>query len=128
MAESKFCEIKFSDTDVVNPEEYDFGDGKVWLLHDHGFVVCVVFASNLQDALDEACNWNKLDRYMIEESSNTPGVQNQLPASDYPTLGTENEDGITRLGNASEPFDIESLEVLELPNPKFSFCAMFNAR
>jgi hypothetical protein len=31
------------------------------------------------------------------------------------------------LGNASEPFDIENIDVIELPNPKFSFVALFNA-
>lgn len=88
------------------------------VLHDHGFVVCVVFASHLQDALDEAVDQNKLDAFLISEENNTPG-KTGLHAEDYPTLGTENEEGITRLGNASEPFDVESIEVIEMTNEAF---------
>lgn len=136
MAESTYHEVKFTDKDIVNPDDFcPAGEDNAhrrpsgtrpWLIHDHGFVVCVVFASNMQDALDEAVDNHKLDAFLIDEEYNTPGTKGR-PASDYPTIGTENEEGITRLGNASEPFDIESLSVIELPNPKFSFCAMFNA-
>src|SRR6266478_143081 len=72
------------------------GDTKLFVLHDHGFVITAVCADNLQDALDEAVDNHKLDSFIIEEQSNTPGTTG-LPASDYPTLGTENEGGITRL-------------------------------
>ena len=120
-------ELSFSDDDVVNPDDYDSsGYCRPWLLHDMGFPVAVVFASNLQDALDIAVDSGKLDRYLIEEGGNTPGTKGQ-PASDYPTLGTENEEGITRLGNASEPFDIETLGYVELTNPPFSFSALWSA-
>ena len=37
-------------------------------------------------------------------------------------------DGLAFLGNAGEPFDIEGLDAIELPNPPFSFAALFNAR
>jgi hypothetical protein len=84
------------------------------ILSDHGQVVTVVFASNLQDALDEAVDQHKLDSYMIEEPGNTNTEVKGLPAADYPTLGTENEEGIARLGNASEPFDIENIDVEEM--------------
>lgn len=72
MAESKFREIKFTDADVVNLDEYipagDYNPHNVrpWLLHDHGVVICVVFAQNLQDALDEAVDHGKLDAYQID--------------------------------------------------------------
>lgn len=124
--------ISFTDADVVNPSnyipkgEYNPHDIHPFVIHDHGFVICVVFASNLQDALDEACDENKLDGFLIEEPSNTPGKPG-LPASDYPTLGTGNEEGIARLGNASEPFDIEALDVVELDNPPLSFAALWGA-
>jgi hypothetical protein len=36
-------------------------------------------------------------------------------------------ENISRLGNASEPFDVQALEIVELPNPPFSFVALFNA-
>jgi len=126
-------ELRFSDDDVVNPDEftpngeYNPHSVRPWLFHDHGFALAVVFAESLQDALDIAVDAEKLDRYLIPEPSNTPGARTSLLAEDYPTLGTENEEGITRLGNASEPFDIESLGYVELRNPPFSFCALWSA-
>ncbi len=121
MEASKIQEIKFTDADVINADDFipkgEFNPHNVhgFLLHDHGFVVCVVFASTLQDALDEAVDSDKLDRYLIAES-------------DYKDYGIDTDDDrAAYLGNASEPFDIESLGVVELPNPPFSFCAMFNA-
>lgn len=118
--QAKFKEITFTDADVVDKDdfipagEYNPHNVRPWLLHDHGFVVAVVFADCLQDALDKAVDSNKMDRYLIDKES---------LINDYP----EDEEGVSRLGNASEPFDIESLEVIELPNPKFSFAALFNA-
>lgn len=119
MVEAKFREIKFTDADVVDlgdwiaAGEYNPHGVRPWLLHDHGFVLCVVFASNLQDALDKAVDEDKLDRFLIAEKD----------LDDYGPEG----DGIAYLGNASEPFNIESLGVEELPNPKASFVAQFNA-
>jgi len=117
--QTSFQDIKFSDADVVDLDnwiaagEYNPHSVRPWLFHDHGFVLCVVFADSLQDALDEAVDADKLDRYLIAEGD----------MKDY-----ENEEGISFLGNAGEPFDIESLGVIELPNPKRSFCAQFDAR
>jgi len=117
--QAKFNEITFSDADVLNPEDYipagAYNTHRVrpWLLHDHGFVVAVVFADCLQDALDEAADNGKLDGFQVEEND----------LADY----GQNEDGISRLGNAGEPFDIEALDVVELPNPPFSFVALFEA-
>lgn len=108
--------VRFTDADVVNPDEYDpdprrrAGACVPWLLHDHGFALCVVFASCEQDALDEAVDHDKLDRYLVTDWA------------DYPK-----EEGLMFLGNASEPFDIESLAIVRLPNPPFSFVALFNS-
>lgn len=118
--QSKYQEITFTDGDVLNKEdwipqgEYNPHNVHPWLFHDHGFVLCVVFAGNLQDALDIAADADKLDRYLVD-------------AKDYPEDDPAWED-FAYLGNASEPFDIESLQFLELPNPPFSFCAVFNLR
>ena len=110
--------IQWTDDDVVEPENY-IPDGEYnprnihgWLLHDHGFPVAVVFASNLQDALDAAVDADKMDRYLIANDER----------KDYP-----DDDGIVFLGNASEPFDIETLGYVELPNPKqqLSYAALF---
>jgi hypothetical protein len=117
--QAEYRQIKFTDADVVNPTDFiasgDFNPHKVrpWLLHDHAFVLAVVFADCLQDALDEAADHDRLDRYLVEDK-------------DLAEYG-ENEDGIARLGNAGEPFDIEALGVEELPTPPFSFVALFNA-
>jgi len=117
--QGKFNEITFTDNDLVNPDDfipagaYNPHRVRPWLLHDHGFVVAVVFADCLQDALDEAADHDRLDRYLVEDKD----------LADY----GPDEEGISRLGNAGEPFDIESLGVEELPTPPFSFVALFNA-
>jgi hypothetical protein len=110
--------VTFTDADVVNPEEFiPAGSSnphhvRPFLLHDHGFVLAVVFAGCLQDALDEAADAGRLDRY-------------QLGAGELADYGPE-EDGVARLGNAGEPFDVEGLDCIELPNPPFSFVALLN--
>jgi hypothetical protein len=119
MIDATFQQIKFTDDDVVNASDFipagDYNPHKVrpFLLHDHGFVLAVVFADCLQDAIDIAADADKLDRYRVNEGD----------MSDYP-----DDEGVTFLGNASEAFDIEGLDAVELPNPPFSFTALFNAR
>lgn len=113
-----FQETRFDDTDVVNPSDFipagESNPHKVrpWLLHDHGFTLAVVFADCLQDALDLAADDGRLDRYRVTEADQV----------DYP-----DDSGLTFLGNASEPFDIESLGAIDLPTPRFSFVALFAA-
>lgn len=91
--------IKFSDSDIVNPDEWipegEYNPHKVrpFLFHDHGFVLCIVFASCEQDALVDA---GKLERYAVNQG-------------DYP-----NEEGLSFLGNASEPFGLEGLGIVFL--------------
>ena len=112
-------QIKWSDEDVVNVRdfipagEYNPHNVRPWLLHDHGFTIAVVFADCLQDAIDIAIDEDKMDRFLIQESD----------MGDY-----TDEEGISYLGNASEPFDIESLGFVELSNPKadLSFAALFD--
>jgi hypothetical protein len=117
--QATYKEITFSEADVVNPDDFiPSGSSnphrvRPFLIHDHGFTLAVVFACCLQDALDIAVDEGKLDGFQVSEAE----------LSDY---GPE-EEGIARLGNAGEPFDIEALDALELPNPRFSFVAMFNA-
>jgi hypothetical protein len=112
-------DFTLSDNDVVNPTDYIpkwvFNPYYVrpWLLHDHGFPVAIVFASCPQDALDAAADVGKLDGFRVIGAK----------LADY----GDDEEGITLLGNASEPFDIESVGVLELPNPPLSFCALLKA-
>ena len=119
MNQAQFNQIKFTDADVVNKDGYipagEHNPHKVrpFLIHDHGFTVAVVFAGSLQDALDEAVDAGKLDSFQVSDDD----------LADY----GPNEEGITRLGNASESFDIQALDAVELPNPPFSFVALFNA-
>lgn len=116
--QAKVNEITFTDADIVNIGNWiPAGESNPhsvvpYLFHDHGFVVAVVFASNLSNALDIAADADKLDRYLIADK-------------DLESYGPDAA-GISYLGNANEPFDIESLHDLELPNPPRSFVAQFN--
>jgi len=111
-------------------------------LHDHGFALAVVFASNVQDAFDTAVDENKLDQFKIHlenederddyMTSNPPemaeGFDPECPeyvAPDGTKYWWKIEPAF--LGNASEPFDIDSVGVMELPNPPMSWVALFNA-
>jgi hypothetical protein len=112
--QSTYKQITFNDDDVVNPDEfipageYNPHNVRPFLLHDHGFTLAIVFADCLQDALDIAADEERLDRFAVA-------------ADDV------DGEGLAYLGNAGNPFDIESIDVVELPNPAFSFTAMFNA-
>ena len=116
--------VKFSDKDVINGENFDpqgtYNPHGIhpFLFHNEGFVLGVVFASSLQDAFDELVDANKIDHFQIseEEMKDYPDRENGDP-----------DDRITFLGNASEPFDIEGIDVIELRNPPFSFVAQFKA-
>ncbi len=111
-------EIKITDSDIVNPDEIDSGY-PFWILHEYGFTICAVWASNLQDAIDEAVDENKLDRFQLD-------IEDPETVKEY-KIGT-NDDTATYLGNACEAFDIESLGYVELAPPKTrSNCAEFRA-
>lgn len=121
-------EYRFSDSDVANPDDWiPANDGsnphnvRPWLLHDHGFTLAVVFASNLQDALDSAVDEGKLDRFQISPEDLRDDYKYNWET------GEAEYGSVALLGNASEPFDIESLGVVELPNPPRSFVAQFAA-
>ena len=107
-------EWKFSETDVVDSCDFipagDFNPHNIhpFILHDAGFVVAVVFASNLQDALDIAVDGDKLDRFLV-----TPGELGDYEAG-KDSEGNPEYEGITHLGNASEPFDIDTLGIVEV--------------
>ena len=115
---TRFGELEFSDSDVINPSEYipagEYNPHNVrpFLFYGvYGWTIGVAFADCLQDALDELADSGKLDSYMVSES-------------DLPDYGPE-EEGISRLGNAGEPFDIGGVQFLELPNPALSFVALY---
>lgn len=116
-------EFSFSDSDIVDidnwipQEESNPHNVRPWLLHDHGLTLAVVFADSLQNAIDEAVDAGKLDRYQVAAAD----------LSDYGETDEEQSERLSYLGNASEPFDIENLGYIELPNPPRSFVAQFAA-
>ena len=112
-------EWSFTDEDVVNPDDsnwqgnYNPASMRLWLFHDHGFTLCVVWADNLQDAIDEAVDANKFDRYLL-----TP----KEIVEDYDS--NPDHESISYLGNASEPLDISTLGYVEFAAPKLSLVAL----
>ena len=110
-------DITIDDSDVVNPEDFiPAGESnphnvRPWLVLDEGFTLGIAFAESLSDALDILADERKLDRFLISPS--------QL--DEY----GEEEEGISRLGNNCNPYDIENVMAFALPNPPFSFVAMF---
>lgn len=132
------CELSFTDEDVVDLENIGFRedynhDEKLWLLHDHGFTLCVVLASNLQDALDAAVDANKLDRFLIDfedtgdrQSYLTKDCKDRNKAMDDLPAYIDGDDKYywefepSFLGNAGEPFDIDSLGYVCFDLPKRS--------
>lgn len=139
-------EFSFVDEDVIALDEiYYAGESnphndRMFLLHDHGFTICVVMAQSLQDALDIAADHDKMDRYLIN-------VEDEYERSDYMTDDPskivcgfdvncpeyKDKDGKnywwkvepTFLGDAGEPFDIETLGYVEFPLPKRSLVRLY---
>ena len=114
-------EYQITEDDIVGEDdfiphgEYNPNNIHPFILHDAGYVVAVVFAEHLQDALDIAVDNNALDRWQVSESE----------LKDYKTIAVSEEgypdyEGISYLGNASEPFDIEGLDVVEVPCSKWT--------
>ena len=114
-------EIKLCDSDIINPDEIEYGDmngrkgNSLFVLHDHGYVICAVWSGCLQDAIDEAVDNDKMERYLIDES-------------DYGDYGVNtDEPSCTFLGNDCKPHDIETLGYVELTAPVRSNCAEIEA-
>lgn len=103
-------ELAYSMDDFINASDIDTWK-HCYLLHDHGYVLAIVFADCEQDALDEAVDCNKLDRYQVSDEE----------MSDYGDTDEERMEQLSYLGNASEPFDIESLGMFEIAKPVIRF-------
>jgi hypothetical protein len=100
-------------SDVVNPDDYiptgEFNPHNVhpFLIHNEFGTLAIVYASGLQDALDEIVDANKLDSCLVSNE-------------DY--LEAEREgyaDEFANLGNAGEPFDLTYIGFVELPNAQY---------
>jgi hypothetical protein len=139
-------ELSFTDEDVIDMDslsfegDYDPHRRQLWLIHDHGFTICVVEADSLQDALDEAVDNGKMDRFQIhpEDESDrsdymTSDVSEMAAGFDPERPEYVDEDGVKYwwstepafLGNASEPFDIDTICYVALPLPKRSVTKLF---
>jgi hypothetical protein len=139
-------DFRFNDADVVNIDdwipwgEYNPHNVRPWVIHDHGFVLAVVFAANEQDALDEAVDHDKLDRYLIKPGEGDwqdymTSDPTEMAAGFDPEVPEHVDGGYVRwwwryepsfLGNASEAFDVDTLGIVAMPNPKMSFKAIVN--
>lgn len=121
MNTAKFQEITFSDSDIVNLDDWiPLGESnphnvRAFLLHDHGFVLAVCFADCLQDAIDIAADAQKLEQFLIADGD-----------PDYSPADFESG-SVSYVGNNSKPADLESLSAVELPNVARSFVAQFIA-
>ena len=106
----------------VNPDAFDCSRrGKpqtAWCVTNGGYIIAIVFAEYYsycdQDALDETADSGKLDFLQVTEKE----------LEDYKT-GEDSEgypeyEGIINLGNASEPFDQDSLDYFTVPANLFS--------
>ncbi len=107
--------MSFDEKDVVGIEDWEEGNPNFeqpFLIHTHGSTICIVFARCEGDAIDIAVDENKLDAFQITEE--------QLK-EDY----GDDEDNISFCGNASEMFDLDTIGVVKLLNPKLSFTACY---
>ena len=110
--------IKFANADIVNIDDWPDQDDickyrwYCFLLHDHGFALAVVFADNLQDALDIACDDDRLKQF-------------EVSAEDFANDYDSDEDRVAYLGNAGEMHDIETIGIIEIPIPPKDFAASF---
>ena len=104
-------EAQFTSADYINPESYtrDARMPSAYVVLNAGYVLGIVFPEyysySEEDALDELADRGKLDAYQVSESE----------LADY-QVGTSDEgypeyEGLVHLGNASEPFDLESLDI-----------------
>ena len=113
----------YSEDCFVNPESYAGNDShssmnRAWVIHNAGYVKAIVFAEYYayceQDAMDEAADSGKLDYLQVSDSE----------LADY-KVGEDSEgypeyEGIINLGNASEPFDSQNLDIFEVSADTFA--------
>jgi hypothetical protein len=106
-------EFSFDSSQTVNSESYiptgEFNphNTRPFLVHNEFGVLGVVYASSLQDALDEMVDSDKLDSCLVSDE-------------DYAEADKEGyADDYASLGNASEPFDLTYIGFVELPNRQY---------
>jgi len=95
-------EFQLVDEDIINPDEY-FNFNDLWILHDHGFTICAIFAESLEDALEVAADEGKLDAFKIQDEDE------------------EAIDNATYLGNYGEPYCLDSIGYVQVESPTLRF-------
>jgi hypothetical protein len=112
--EDKDCFV----SNVIFPWEYNPNNVKPFLVHECDFHSAIVWAEEA-NVLDFLADEYWMNRYLIEEKD----------LKDY--LDEDGNETCVRLGNASEPYDIENLTIEELdPNslPVQLLCKFAEAR
>ena len=115
--------LSFTDKDIANPDNFiPAGESNPHnvhpiLIHGEYGVLGVAFAEHMQDALDILADAGKLACCAIDYED-----------EDYDAdAGTYNGQEVDYLGNYCHPFDLGDVRAIDLPNPAFSFVALFNA-
>lgn len=136
MTETTWNRMKFSDEDIVNlddwiPEgEYNPHKVRPFLISGIYGVCAVVFADCVSSALDIAADGDKLRGYLVSDE-------------DMAEKNEEEREGLAYLGNYGDPYNINDLVIVDLPNPHYSkkplkmywdkiiqvsFCSAFNSK
>lgn len=85
---------------IDEANRYNPHNVRLWLIgHMHG-PVCAIFAGNEQEALDAACNANKMESFMLSKD--------ELAEYDH------DNGGATALGNASELHNLDDCWIAEV--------------
>lgn len=92
--------------DVYLPGDTNFNKTRLWVITDacgnFGRTICAVWASNEQDALDEAVDADMLNSLQVGEED-LPKTEEEWEETEY-----------THLGNAGELFDLSNTGLQEI--------------
>lgn len=91
--------------DVVLPGDTNPHKVGLWLIEGVYGPVAAVWASNEQDALDEAVDSDLMDAYLLSDEDAADRTKGS---------GDETEENFARLGNAGEPFDLDDVGMRRL--------------
>jgi hypothetical protein len=122
--ETQHGAITYEPGDVVNPDDYipagEFNPHNIrpWLIHNEYGTLAIVYASNEQDALDEAVDGDKMDSCLVQPECILTGTEGENP-DDCTTHDHKIDEDVAYLGNASEPFDLTYIGIVPLPNQQY---------
>lgn len=141
-----FHNFRYTYNDFVNPDCYEResrvgGYTKAYVITHHGYVQAIVFSEYRgyceQDALDEAVHQGFLDSLQIKEEylqDYETGYYDDVGSVDSPPRDVQIDgdmttllhggwpvyEGVTYLGNAGEPFDLNGVYIFTVPMSDFS--------